>query len=110
MEKFIGKIMAICNKLASGQLEYDIDFPLRKLKITSDIPGSGNKGASFSDEWIDFDTINSILGFVGNILKRKSADFHQCFNNPSSNNGPMLAAILIDLKIIDNDYKVINLL
>ena len=100
----------ICNKLRSGKLKYGIDYVNRKLCILEDIPGYGDKCGECSKELIDFETINNILVKKGNILSKNSMDLQPCFIKPISNNGPMLAAILVHLGVLDKNYKVLKLL
>lgn len=100
-----------CKKLRRGSLKYDIDEENRVIKLKLDKPASGNgAGASFSQEEIPFDSINSILKEVGNNIKN-SVSLQPCFiEKTSSNNCTMLAAALKDRKIIDEKYNVLKLL
>lgn len=102
--------MPICDKLASGQVEYEIDPINRKMRLINDIPQEGSSGAFFSKEWVEYDKINNVLGNPGNQLKKNSTIFQECFDSPTSNTGPMLAAVLVDMGIIDKNYKVLRLL
>lgn len=100
-----------CKKLRCGSLEYDIDEDRKIIKLKSDKPASGKGGgASFSDEEVSFDSINSVLKEVNNNI-RNSVSLQPCFiEESSSNNCTMLAAALIDMGIIDKKYNVLKLL
>lgn len=99
-----------CNKLQSWRVEYEYDNIGRKLRLIDDIPEEGYIGGSFSDEYIEYDKINKILCAPGVQLKKNSIIFQPCFDKPSSNTGPMLAAVLVDMGVIDKQYKVLKLL
>ncbi len=97
-----------CKKLKNGEMEYEIDFENRRLRLHKDIPECGDSGARFSKEWISFDTINTVIQTddLGNNSKKIDA----CFSEQhSANNAPMLSAVLLDLRIIDLKYNVLSL-
>lgn len=86
-----------CNKSRKGQLEYEIDYQNRKLRIAEDKPENGFIGAAFDHRFISFDTINRVLESKSALRAR---DFTECFESHTGNNSGMLAAILKDLGVL----------
>lgn len=97
--------MYCCNKLVKGKVKFDIDWINGKLRLIKDFPESIGKGASFSKEWVSFNAINTAMEKPGHCAK-----FSLCFTKNSSNNAPMLAAILKAFGCIDDKFNLIKIL
>lgn len=88
-----------CSKLQNGSMEYDIDYDQRTLRLVSDTPETGTRGARFDGRTsLSFDELNVILECVGKEVGTR--DFVRPFHANSSNNAPMLVAALVNEGIL----------
>lgn len=92
-----------CDKLSKGKLKFEIDWENERLRLLEDFPESKGPGASFSHEWVNFDTINASIKQIGH-----GGKFSLCFKSDSSCNKTMLSAILNNFGCIDNEYNYIR--
>ena len=83
-----------CEKLLAGEITYVVDYENRYFRLGEDTPESGDTGSWHDDETnVSFDDINAILDSKSYF---KTFDFAQLFGEHSSNNGPLLAAVLLN--------------
>lgn len=87
----------ICDKLRRGKLSYQVDSDNRTISLVSDFPLNGAVGGSFDSTPVHFDDINAVLN---ESQIHQSRDFTHCFAKHSGNNSPMLAAVLVDMGIL----------
>jgi len=102
-----------CPKLQNGSMEYDIDYDQRTLRLVSDTPETGTRGARFDGRTsLSFDELNAILECVGKEVSTR--DFVRPFHANSSNNAPMLVAALVNEGVLSkrgqHRYRVTGLL
>ncbi len=84
----------ICSKIMAGGVEYVVNFDERYLRLAADFPRKGDKG-SWHDEKtkVSFDAINMVLDSKSSF---KTLDFAHLFQQNSSNNGPLMVAVLLN--------------
>ena len=97
------EIIRTCEKLLAGEITYVVDYENRYFRLGEDTPESGDTGSWHDDETnVFFDDINAILDSKSSF---KTIDFAQLFGELSSNNGPLLVAVLLNEGLLTKGAK-----